>query len=423
MFFIYRFLIVFFYPLIVLYIYLRKIFKKEDKYRFKEKIFYSFFLPKRNINKKLLWFHAASLGEVKSIFPLISKLNETNKNLEFLITTVTLSSGRLVEKKYSKNSNINHRYFPIDINFLIKKFLDSWQPDLIIFVDSEIWPNFLLEIKKRNIRSVLVNGRITKKTFDKWIYIANFARKIFNTFDLCLSSSKDSETYLKLLNVKNLKHIGNLKFTGNINIIDEQDKNKELFQKKKVWCAVSTHKGEEDFCFKTHIELKKKFRDLITIIIPRHIDRTKDIQLLCNKLKLKSQIVDDGKFIEEICEIIIINSFGTLPIYLRHCQSVFMGKSMIKKIKEKSGQNPIEAVKLGCKVYHGPYVHNFKEIYNLLQTYELANEIKNEIDLANNLTNDFNNSQFRKNNKNELINALGEKILCDTIKEINKFLI
>ena len=100
-----------------------------------------------------------------------------------------------------------------------------------------------------------------------------------------------------------------------------------------------------------------------------------------------------------------------------------MGKSMIKKIKEKSGQNPIEAVKLGCKVYHGPYVHNFKEIYNLLQTYELANEIKNEIDLANNLTNDFNNSQFRKNNKNELINALGEKILCDTIKEINKFLI
>ena len=163
MLFIYRFLTFFLFPLFALLIFLRKIIKKEDSNRFKEKIFSSFFSSNRNYNKKLYWFHAASIGEVLSIMPLIDELNEKNTNLDFLITTVTLSSSNLINEKLLEYKNITHRFFPLDSNHLVKKFLDQWMPDIVCFVDSEIWPNFLIEIKKRNIPLALVNARITKR--------------------------------------------------------------------------------------------------------------------------------------------------------------------------------------------------------------------------------------------------------------------
>ena len=163
MIFIYRFFTTFIYPILIILIYSRKLLKKEDPNRYKEKIFPSNFFPNKDYNKKLIWFHAASIGEVQSIFPLIQKLNKEEKNIEFLITTVTLSAGNIVKKKFNKYENIKHRYFPLDINFLTRNFLDKWKPNLVIFVDSEIWPNLIFEIKNKKIPIALINGRITKK--------------------------------------------------------------------------------------------------------------------------------------------------------------------------------------------------------------------------------------------------------------------
>ena len=175
---IYRFLTVFFYPFIVLIIIFRKFINKEDKERYKEKLFPSHFLPIKRNKKKLIWFHAASIGEVQSIFPLIKKLNIDKKNLDFLITTVTLSSGNLVTEKFKNIKNVHHRYFPVDVIYLVKKFLECWKPNLVLFVDSEIWPNFLLEINKRKIKSIILNGRITEKSFNRWIIFPRSAKKI-----------------------------------------------------------------------------------------------------------------------------------------------------------------------------------------------------------------------------------------------------
>ena len=166
MIFIYRFLTFFFYPILIVLIYFRKLLNKEDHYRYNEKIFPSNFFPEKDNKKKLIWFHAASIGETQSIFPLIQKLNTEIEDVEFLITTTTLSAGNIIAKKLYNHKNIKHRYFPIDVNFLIKIFLNKWQPNLIIFVDSEIWPNLIFEIKKRKIPVALINGRITKKTFN-----------------------------------------------------------------------------------------------------------------------------------------------------------------------------------------------------------------------------------------------------------------
>ena len=189
---IYRFLLNALFPFIISIIYLRTFLNKEDKIRYKEKIFNNSFNINKNDQKKLIWFHAASIGELNSIVPLINKLNE-KQEYEFLITTVTLSSSKLIKKLFN-GKNIIHRFFPIDKTNLILNFLNNWSPDLIIFVDSEIWPNFLLEIKKRKLPLVLLNARITKKTFMKWKLISSFASKIFQTFKLCLASCMQSDS-------------------------------------------------------------------------------------------------------------------------------------------------------------------------------------------------------------------------------------
>ena len=416
---IYRSIINILFPIIIIFVLVRTLLNKEDKVRFKEKLFSSSFNVLRDKKKKLIWFHAASIGELNSIIPLVNKLNK-EREFDFLITTTTLSSSNLMKQKLFRDKNIIHRFLPIDKLSLVKKFLDEWSPNLIFFVDSEIWPNFLLEIKKRYLPIVLLNARITKKTFLRWNLIPKSAAKIFDTFTICLSSSKESKKYLDKLNVKNTKYYGNLKLTLE-NIPNNLDnKNKEILKNNKFWCAVSTHEKEDVFCLKTHLEIKKIHQNVKTIIIPRHLDRVEKIKTIGEKLSLKTQILSDSELIDDNKEVIIINSYGVISNYLSFCKSVFIGKSMIKKLKHVSGQNPIEAAKLGCKIYHGPYVYNFKEIYDQLNEYGISSKIEDELELANNLTDDFNKLDKINKNQLDIINNLGIKILNDTYNEINK---
>ena len=408
------------FPFIILIIYIRTYFNKEDKVRFKEKIFSTSFNIKRNYKKKLIWFHAASIGEINSIIPLIKKLNE-KKNYEFLITTVTLSSSKLIKKLINKE-NIMHRFFPIDKPNLIHHFLKHWCPNLIVFVDSEIWPNFLLEIKKREIPLVLLNGRITKKTFSKWKLISTFASRIFQTFKLCLTSNNESKKYLEDFKAQNVKYLGNLKLASEKRKTNLNELNKKILTGSKFWCAVSTHKTEETFCLKTHLIIKKNHNKIITIIIPRHIDRVKSIKLECDKLNLKSQILNEGEIIDEQNEIIIINSYGVISDYLSICKSVFIGKSIIKKLESVGGQNPIEAAKFGCRIYHGPFVYNFNELYALLNRYNISEKINDEFELSNKLNRDLSEINTINNLTIEKINKLGNEILINTYNEIEEII-
>ncbi len=252
--------------------------------------------------------------------------------------------------------------------------------------------------------------------------ISNFAKKIFNSFDLCLASSKESEKNLRTLSVKNLKYIGNIKFSGEVEKKDLEDKNLEILKNKTFWCAASTHKGEENICLKTHLNLKKTYNNLVTVIIPRHINRCIEINDLCKKYKLSSQILSDKELIQDEREIIIINYFGALSKFYNYSKSVFIGKSMIKKLEKVSGQNPIEAAKLKCKIYHGPYVYNFKEIYDLLKSYEIAEKVNDEKELYEKLTKDLKKSEGDEDKTANIINDMGQKILDKTTEEINKFL-
>jgi len=419
---VYRYLTYFFFPLLIILIYLRTIFNKEDKKRFKEKIFSSHFNVRKNKEKKLIWFHAASIGECMSIMSLIDRINNNHKNINFLITTVTLSSSKLLERKLNLYQNIVHRFFPLDLENLSESFLNNWKPDLVCFVDSEIWPNFLFKIKEKGIPLLLINARLTKKSFNKWKVILSFAKKVFGNFDLCLASSEESKNNLSKLQVKNLKHIGNLKYSVQ-NILEEiKDSNKKILNNYKIWCASSTHSGEELIILKTHMEIKKKYNNVLTIIIPRHINRSSYIRNLSKKYNLKSQILNDDDLIDSNIEILIINSFGVLPKYFNYCKNIFIGKSLMKKKQNIGGQNPIEAAKLGCKIYHGPYVYNFKEIYERLKSYAIAEEINNELELAEKIINNFSNPIISNQQQLDTLNDYGEKILKQTAIELNTYL-
>jgi 3-deoxy-D-manno-octulosonic-acid transferase len=418
---VYRYLTYFLFPLFIILIYLRSIFNKEDKIRFKEKIFSSCFQA-HSKNNKLVWFHAASIGECLSILPLIDEINSKNKNINFLITTVTLSSSKLLEKKINQYNNVVHRFFPLDLENLAEKFLNSWKPDLVCFVDSEIWPNFLFKIKEKNIPLLLVNARLTKKTFDRWKIFLNFAKKIFNNFDLCLAGSEESKNNLSKLQTKNLKYIGNLKYSVK-NIPNElKESNKKILNNYKTWCAASTHDGEELLVLKAHLEIKKKYNDILTIIVPRHINRSIYIKNLSKKFDLNSQILNDHDVINSNTEILIINSFGVLPEYFNYCKNIFIGKSFLKKKQNVGGQNPIEAAKLGCKIFYGPYVYNFKEVYEHLQSHGIAENVNNEIELAEKIIKDFKNPTMKNELQINLLNTYGEKILQETVLELNVYL-
>ena len=419
---LYRCLTFLTFPLLILLIYFRVLFKKEDKLRYKEKIYSSYFKVKKNIKKKLIWFHASSIGEVLSILPLINKMGYANKNVEFLITSVTLSSSNLLKKKLVKFNNITHRFFPLDNEILVNSFLNSWKPDLVCFVDSEIWPNFLFKIKEKKIPLVLVNGRVTKKTFKKWKIFPKFAKKVFNNFDLCIASSHESRGNLNKLGVKKLTFIGNLKFSVKNESINISEYNKAILDNFKVWCAASTHKGEELIAIKTHIKIKEKYNNILTIIIPRHINRVSGIKNLSNKFNLNAQILNNKDIINPNTEILIINSFGVLSNYFSYCKNIFIGKSFLKNLEEVGGQNPIEAAKLGCQILHGPYVYNFQDIYNLLNTYGIAEQVSNERELSLKIINNFKNPKKINAEQIDLLNIYGEKILKETTEKLNKFI-
>jgi len=283
---------------------------------------------------------------------------------------------------------------PYDLNLLSNNFLKSWKPNIASFVDSEIWPNFIFNIKKKNIPLVLLNARITKKTFKRWLFFKKFSEILFGHFSVCIASSKETQKNLLLLKAKKIKYYGNIKFCSSTRndgkIHDHQFEN---LKNKKVWCAVSTHDNEELFCSKVQEVLKKTVKESVCIIIPRHVNRTKKIYSKLKSSGFKLQIKNENDTIDSSAEIVLVNYYGAVNLFLAKIKNVFIGKSLVKKLIKVGGQNPIEAGKMGCYIFHGPFVSNFAEIYHYLRQKGFSEEINYPEELANKLIKNFNNNQ------------------------------
>src|SRR6056300_1222876 len=358
----YRFFINLIFILSPLIILIRLIKKKESLERFKEKL--GFFTKNRS-SGKLIWFHGASVGEFQSIVPLLEKLEKSKNISQILITSNTLSSSKVISK--IKLKKISHQFFPIDNDLVIKRFINHWKPSLALFVDSEIWPNTLINLNKEKIPTILINARITRKSYKRWIKLKNFSKLIFNKFDLCLSSNKETVGFLKKLGAKNIKYFGNLKYSQ----ID--NKTIKFISKKTVWCASSTHNSEEKFAGLIHNKLKKKYKNLLTVIIPRHINRKEEIKKQLSNLGLKVHLHEPKTRIHQDTDIYLVNSFGKTKSFYSLIRNVFLGGSLI----EHGGQHPLEAVRYNCNILHGPNVYNFSEIYDFLKRQKISKKIRN----------------------------------------------
>ena len=420
MFLIYKISTYLLFPIFFLILCLRVIFKKETFESLYQKTF-----PQNAVKTKkdnLIWFHAASIGEVLSIFPIIKDMKIKRKNTFILITTNTLSSAKIVLQKIKNDEDIDHKFFPLDNPVIIKRFLNIWKPKLAIFVDSEIWPNFLSILKQKNIKLILLNARITTKTLNRWKYFKSSAKIIFNYFDLCLPCSNESENNLKQIGANKINYIGNLKFSQDYEFKKYNRISKTIVDQSRFWCAASIHDGEEEIILKTHVKLKKRFKNLITFIIPRHITNTKKIYNKSIAKGLVTQILNMDDIVFENKEIIIINSFGLLSEFFNYSKNVFIGKSLMKKFEKDGGQNPIEAAKSGCKIFYGPHVSNFTEIYNYLDKLKISKKINNDDELVQFLIINLETSE-QENSKNiEILNQNGNDILNKTLNELYKFI-
>jgi 3-deoxy-D-manno-octulosonic-acid transferase len=289
-------------------------------------------------------------------------------------------------------------------------------------VDSEIWPNLILKAEENKIPIGVINARITAKTFKRWMLFPSAAKRIFNILSFCFTSNKETKKYLLKLKAKKVKFLGNIKFANHSTSKKLKNINDKYLKSRRYWLAASTHNNEEELCLKTHLELKKKYRNIITVIAPRHTNRVEQIKDICSNFKLSFQILKKNQLISKNKEIILINFFGGLNNFYKYTKSVFIGKSTIKKLKNDSGQNPLDAARFGCKIYHGPYVYNFKGIYNFLEKKNFSKNISNYLDLSAYLVKDLKMFNEKNNKPSLIINKLGKKTLTNTIKELNSSL-
>ena len=410
MFFIYEVLgliFIIFSPIIFL---IRIFLGKEDPKRFLEKFcIYS----KRFKIKKTIWLHGSSVGEILSVIPIINAL-EKNKNIKKIILSSSTTSSALIFSKY-KFKKTTHVYFPIDTNYLSNKFIKYWKPQVALFIDSEIWPNMFNNLNINKIPIILLNGRITGKSFRRWMKFPNFAKKNFGKISLAMPQNNETSKYLKKLGVKKIKISGNLKYF--VHQKKSLDKNtKKKFKNRLIFCAASTHYNEELFIGKMHKELRLKNKNLLTILIPRHANRSSAIANELKNIGLKIITRSSNELISKSTDIYIVDTYGETSKFYELSNITFLGGSLVPH----GGQNPLEPARMGSYILHGPNIQNFTEIYNMLSKLNISSKINSIFNMKKIVNKKIKYEQPKKVGQ-KLIH-IGNNILKKNLNEINKYL-
>lgn len=358
-------------PLIWLYLRFRKARGKEDPDRFSERLGHP---GLKRPSGALIWAHAASIGESLSLLPLIGRLVTERPGLNVLVTTGTVTSARLMAERLPEGSF--HQYVPVDRVPYVRRFLDHWRPDLVLWAESEFWPNLITETVARNIPMVLINGRVSPRSYSGWQRFGGLIKKLLQGFALCLGQTEADTERLRRLGANGAKYAGNLKFA--VPPLPADDQMLAKFQKglgaRPRWLAASTHPGEELMAAGVHQRLKTTHAGLLTIIVPRHPDRGADIaaQLRGQGVNVSQRSAGDPLGSET--DIYLADTLGELGLFFRLTGIAFMGKSLVPL----GGQNPLEAARLDCAIVHGPHMMNFEDITARLKQSRASIEAADE---------------------------------------------
>ncbi len=308
----------------------------------------------------LIWMHGASVGELNAVLPLIERICARDFNM--LVTTGTVSSAELAERRLPPD--VIHQFVPLDMPRIVRRFLDHWQPNLGLFVESDLWPNLIIASAARNIPLILLNGRLSERSFQRWRLAPDAISALLHRFDLCLAQSTANATRFAELGAPRITTTGNLKLDVPAPSADPEKLAalKSATAGRIIIAAASTHPGEEAAMVHAHRRLKATYPGLLTLIAPRHPERGPGIVDIVNSAGLTAAIRSSGELPRPSVDVYIADTFGELGLIYRLAPIVLIGGSLVSH----GGQNPIEAARLGAAILHGPYVWNFAEIYSVL---------------------------------------------------------
>ncbi len=328
----------------------------------------------------LVWFHAASVGESLSILELVSRLGDLRSDLNFLITTGTVTSAAMVEVRLLDNAQ--HQYVPVDVRPFVRGFLDHWKPDLAVWTESELWPALMYETNASNIPMLLINARISRATHEKWRWFPGIAKSLLRRFDHVLAQDEATARYLKRLGLpKDRAEVtGTLKEGSAALPHDEAERSRfaKHLAGRPVWLAASTHEGEEAMVAAAHRQASRAAQRLLLIIAPRHPERGPEIadSLAANgwqiAVRSKGEMPDAGT------EIYLADTLGEMGLWYRIAPVSFLGGSLVSI----GGHNPFEPAALGSAIIHGPYIHKVSDIYERLAAVGATVEVKSVNDLV-----------------------------------------
>ena len=397
----FTFILNFFAPLFFKY---RVLKKKDDSNRYLEKLG----IYNKGSKNKLIWFHASSLGELKSVENFIKYIisKTSYKDYTALVTTTTKSSGEYAEKSFG--NNIIHQYAPIDSPQVVKKFLNYWKPKVGIFIESEIWPNLILQSKKNNISLILLNARFSPTSLSRWKKIPKIFLKIMENFKIITTMSNKLNESLLNIGLTNTKFVGNLKFYDPGSKITSYEKNENIF------VGMSVHPEELGYLISAHKKISQLRENFTSIIIPRHINKIKTFKEKLKSLNCNFSIYSSKNNIKP--GIILIDEYNVAEKFFKFAKVVFMGGSFIKH----GGQNPLEPARINCKVLHGPSIYNFDEIYSFLKDNNISSQVNDEKDLINQINTNLNN--INQESFCKIINDHGENIFRNNLNLVDNFI-
>jgi 3-deoxy-D-manno-octulosonic-acid transferase len=308
----------------------------------------------------LVWIHGASVGEVLAAAALIEKLRAFN--IRILLTSGTVTSAAIVAKRFPPD--IIHQYVPYDSPRFVARFLDHWRPSLALFIESDLWPNLILQSAARRLPMILINGRMSQRSFPRWRRLAGTISALLEKFELCLAQSRIDGERFSALGCRNVIVTGNLKLDVPAPPADQAklERLQAAVRGRPVVVAASTHPGEEEILIETQRTLAGFFPQLLTVIVPRHPDRGQAIAKMIEAAGLTAALRSRQELPSASTDIYVADTLGELGLFYRLAPIVFMGGSLVAH----GGQNPIEAVKLNAAIVHGPHVFNFTDVYEAL---------------------------------------------------------
>jgi len=308
----------------------------------------------------LVWIHGASVGEVLAAAALIEKLRALN--LRILLTSGTVTSAAIVAKRFPPD--VIHQYVPYDSPRYVTRFLDHWRPSLALFIESDLWPNLILSSAARRLPMVLINGRMSHRSFPRWRRVSNTISALLGRFEVCLAQSELDAERFSALGSRNVVTTGNLKLDVAAPPADaaKLERLMSVTRGRPIVVAASTHPGEEEMLLEAHQTLAGFFPSLLTVIVPRHPDRGEAVGRLVAASGLHAALRSREQLPIAATDIYVADTMGELGLFYRLAPIVFMGGSLV----EHGGQNPIEAVKLGASIVHGSHVFNFTDVYDAL---------------------------------------------------------